>query len=189
MMVEMQCGMCAVGSVMCNLYLNVMVMAWCEVECGRDVEWCAEMWWWFDVNYGGIISDMVWLKCKMCDVEYGAVWNVAIMQDVESYDVMWNVTELWCGIVVTDKECGICNVIASLSTSDITLQSHSTLHMPHSLSSQFQHIWHHTTMCCQMWWWDVKSRCGGVMWCGIWCGVKYAVVLNVVWPSCGCGMV
>ena len=27
-------------------YLNVaMCMAWCEVECGRDVEWCAEMWW------------------------------------------------------------------------------------------------------------------------------------------------
>ena len=26
-------------SVMCNLYLNVvMCIAWCEVECGRDVE-------------------------------------------------------------------------------------------------------------------------------------------------------
>ena len=27
--------------------------------------------------------------------------------------------------------------------------------------------------------------------CGIWCGVKCAVVLNVgvVWNSCGCGMV
>ena len=33
---------------------------------------------------------------------------------------------------------------------------------------------------CQMWWCDVKSRCAGVMWCGIWCGV---------WNSCGCGMV
>ena len=26
--------------------------------------------------------------------------------------------------------------------------------------------------------------------CGIWCGVKYAVMLNVgvVWNSCGCGL-
>ena len=30
---------------MCNLYLNVvMSMVWREVECGRDVEWCTEMW-------------------------------------------------------------------------------------------------------------------------------------------------
>ena len=47
---------------------------------------------------------------------------------------------------------------------------------------------------------DVKSRCGvmrlsgiwcGVMQCGIWCDVKYAVKLNVgvVWNSCGYGMV
>jgi len=29
-------------------------------------------------------------------------------------------------------------------------------------------------------------RCGGVMRCGIWCGVKYATMLNVgvVWNSC-----
>ena len=39
---------CALGrllwdSGMCNLYLNVVMrLAWCEVECGRDVEWCAE---------------------------------------------------------------------------------------------------------------------------------------------------
>ena len=55
MIVEMQyvmCQWCALecvlwDSVMFNLYLNVsvMCMAWCEVECGRDVEWCAEMWW------------------------------------------------------------------------------------------------------------------------------------------------
>ena len=38
MMVEMQCGMCAVGSVMCILYLNV---AMCMVECGH-VKWCAD---------------------------------------------------------------------------------------------------------------------------------------------------
>ena len=40
-------------------------------------------------------------------------------------------------------------------------------------------------------WCDIKSRCGDVMRCGIWCGVKYSVMLNVgvVWNSCGCGMV
>ena len=31
---------------MYNLHLNVvMCMAWFEVECGHDVEWCAVMWW------------------------------------------------------------------------------------------------------------------------------------------------
>ena len=37
------------------VYLNVVCIAWCEVECGRDVEWCAEMWWpeRFDLNYYG----------------------------------------------------------------------------------------------------------------------------------------
>ena len=34
------------NSVMCNFYLKVvMCMAWCTVECGHGVEWCAEMWW------------------------------------------------------------------------------------------------------------------------------------------------
>jgi len=39
-------------------------------------------------------------------------------------------------------------------------------------------------MCCDV-------RCGGVMRCGIWCGVKYAMMLNVgvVWNSCVYGMV
>ena len=70
-------GMCGVvwnvgcGIVICNLYLNAMFMAWCEVECGPDVEWCAEMWW----------CDLMWImvRCEMwcrmlqfqtwCDVE------------------------------------------------------------------------------------------------------------------------
>ena len=43
------------------------------------------------------ISDMVRLKCKMCEVEYGVVWHVVswyveccIIEDVEIYDVMLN---------------------------------------------------------------------------------------------------
>ena len=41
-------------------------------------------------------------------------------------------------------------------------------------------------MCCDC----CVVRCG-VMRCGIWCGVKYAMMLNVgvVWNSCVCGMV
>ena len=39
------------------------------------------------------------------------------------------------------------------------------------------------TMCCEV-------RCGGVMQCGIWCGVKYAMlIVGVVWNSCVCRMV
>ena len=41
------------------------------------------------------ISDMVQLKCKMCDVEYGVVWNVVswyaeccLIQNAKSYNVM-----------------------------------------------------------------------------------------------------
>ena len=47
-------------------------------------------------------------------------------------------------------------------------------------------------MCCQMWkMMQCVVRCGGVMRCGIWCGLKYATTLNVgvVWNSCVCGMV
>ena len=42
-MVEMQCGMC--GVFLNVMWDSVMCMAWCEVECGHDAEWCAEMWW------------------------------------------------------------------------------------------------------------------------------------------------
>ena len=37
--------------------------------CGVYVK-CGAMW-------NVAISDMVKLKCKMCDVEYGTMWNVA----------------------------------------------------------------------------------------------------------------
>ena len=126
---DVWCGLECVlwDSGMCNLYLkcgDVRGMVWGEVECGRDVEWCAETWWpsdlmwnvvwcqcmWNVVRWENVaISDIMRLKCKMCDVEYGVVWNVVswyvercIMQDVESYNVMWN-----CG----EEECGIWNVL------------------------------------------------------------------------------
>ena len=58
------------GTVRCATYLNVVTCAWREVECGRDVEWCAEMWWsdLAGANYG-VMS--VYVKC-------GAMLNVAI---------------------------------------------------------------------------------------------------------------
>ena len=91
MMVEMQCGMCAVvwnelwDSGMCDLYLTVaMCMAWCAVECGSDVEWCAEMWW----------SE---LKC-------GAMWNVSCNF---RHGVMW-----WCEMVVGGRLW--CNIMSDV---------------------------------------------------------------------------
>ena len=166
----------------CAIYIWIWWCSW------RGVRWNEGMLWYsvptgvverFVVNYGAMwnvvmwnvaISEMVPLKCKMCDVEYCMVWNMVswyveccIMQDVaESYDVMWNVVKnvayAMCCEIVWCHGCGKwCNVLR-----------------------------------CQMWWCDVKSRCGGVMRCGIWCGVKYAAMLNVgvaVWKSCGCGMV
>jgi len=67
MMVEMQCGMCAVvwnelwDSGMCNLYLTVaMCMAWCAVQCGPVVEWCAEM----EIDYFKQYPDKAWPLIK-----------------------------------------------------------------------------------------------------------------------------
>ena len=64
-------GMCAVQFVFeCGDVHGVMwdgMWAWCEVECGRDVEWWAEMW--FDVNYGAMWN-VVWCVCEIwCDAE------------------------------------------------------------------------------------------------------------------------
>ena len=75
------CGLECVlwDSVMCNLYLNVvMCMAWCEMECGRDVRWNVGVMW-----NGEPRCDLMWImvRCEMwCDVyvKYGAMRNVAI---------------------------------------------------------------------------------------------------------------
>ena len=85
MMVEMQCGMCAVvwnvlwDSVMCNLYLKVVMCmvcsgmwVWCGIVC-RDVIW--------NVVQCGMLQFQTW-----CDVECD--WNAKC--------VMWNM--VWCGI-------------------------------------------------------------------------------------------
>ena len=173
---DVWCGLECVlwDSVMCNLTLNVvMCLAWCEVVCGRDVEWCAEMWWydlmrimvrcemcvWCDVECRNFRHGVIKMQNVWCGIWRGVECIVPVCgmlhnaKNVESYDVMWNVVVWNCG----DEECGIGNVV-------------------------WYHMW--------MWWCDVKSRHGGVMRCGT-CGVKYAVMLNVgvVWNSCGCGMV
>ena len=101
---------------------------------------------WFDVNVA--ISDMVRLKCKMCDVEYGVASvecgvqvcgrNCCIMKDVENYDVMW------CGIVVMKNVAyAMCCVMSDVE-------------------NEMQCV--------------VMSDMVSVMRCiGIWCGVKYMV--------------
>ena len=70
-------------------------MSWCEVECRRDVEWCAEMWW----------SDLMWI---MVDVQCGAI-------DVECchfrHGAMWNLIELPQNRC--DVECGVVRNVVS----------------------------------------------------------------------------
>ena len=80
---EPRCG----GVIRCEL--------WCDVKCGVVGISVCEMW----CNVGVC---KVRLKCKMCDVEYGVVWNVVswyveccIMQNVESYDVKCGGVKLW----------------------------------------------------------------------------------------------
>ena len=63
---------------MCNLHLNVMCMAWCEVECGHDVEWYAEMWWsdwcelWCNVKCDGSVFEM-WCNVECCNFRHGVI--------------------------------------------------------------------------------------------------------------------
>ena len=92
---------CAVG--WCDvLYLNVMCMTWCEVECGRDVEWCAEMWW-NDSNYGGCEMWCDW--CGTDVTRHGAIEMPQNQCDVE-YGVVWNVANAGCGKLRCDVKCG-----------------------------------------------------------------------------------
>ena len=120
--------------VKCGAMWNVAISELRDVECGWNAKcvmwnmaccgmWCPGMWnvvyckmWkvtmWCEMWWCGIVWCRMWLKCKMCDVEYGVLWNVVswyveccILQDVESYDVMWNVMVWNCG----DEECGISN--------------------------------------------------------------------------------
>ena len=89
---DVWCGLECVlwDSVMCNLYFNVaMCMAWCEVQSGHDVEWCAEMW-----------SDLMWImvRCEMCT--WCGMLQFQTWCDVEcdwnAKRVIWNMA--WCGI-------------------------------------------------------------------------------------------
>ena len=136
MMVEMQCGMCAVvwnvccGIVWCAIYIwmwwggwrgarwNVGVL-WNGVpRCGGDLMWImvrCEMW--CDVECCNFRHGVMWNANTQCDIEYGVVWTVVswyvecyIMQDVESYDVMWNAVVWNCG----DEERGTCNVLCDV---------------------------------------------------------------------------
>ena len=115
------------------------------------------------------ISDMVRLKCKMCEVEL--IWRGVA-----------------CGVMVCgmlhNTRCGNLRCDVKLLCCGIVLMKNVT----HAMCCAI-------VVRCKMWKMmqcvvsDVRS--GGVMRCGIWCGVKYAVMLNVgvVWYSCEYGMV
>jgi len=54
---------------MCNLHLNVAIcMAWCEVECGRDVNGAPRC--------GGVINVNVcemWCNVECCNLRHGVI--------------------------------------------------------------------------------------------------------------------
>ena len=136
---------------------------------------------WNGVPRCGVIGCELW-----CDVKCGAVWNVAIsdkavrcgmrlkrkMCDVE----IWR--GLWCP--------GMWSVTQDMESYDPTEMWWCGIVVVKNLAYAM------CCDCCAIS--DVENdakccdvRCG----CGIWCGVKCAVMLNagVVWNSCGCGMV
>ena len=69
MIVEMQCGMCGVvwDSAMYNLYPNVVMCAW------RDVEWCAEMWW-SDLVRSDVSVYEMWCDVECCNFRHGVTY-------------------------------------------------------------------------------------------------------------------
>ena len=162
---DVWCGLYCVlwDSAACNLHFNVAIcMAWCEVECKRDVEWCAEMWW------SGLMRVMV--RCGM--LQFYTWWNATGMQNV-----MWNMA--WGGMLHNARcgklrydvtyggvsgivviECGICNMLRLLC--DVTYGKRCNV------------------LRCQMWWCNVEY---GVMWnvlwrwMWVWCRIVVDVVV------------
>ena len=90
----------------------------------------------------------------------------------------------WCGIVVKTVAYAMCCVMSDVEKHAICCVAMSDVV-----------VW------CKikMWWCDVKSRCGGVMWCGIccdwcwmwvWCGIVVDVECDcVMWNMWWCEMV
>ena len=154
----------------------------CEMVCCGGVTW-------FEVNYGAMWNVVWYVKC-------GAMWNVAFS------DLVWcemqNVRcRIWRGVDCGASLCGMlhnakCGKLGDVKCGGVELWWWRMWHMqcavvvwPVRCGKWCNVLW------CQLWWCDdAKSRWGGMR-CGIWCGVKCAVVLNVgvVWNSCGCGMV
>ena len=76
-MVEMQCGMCTVvwnvccGIVMCNLYLDVMCVAWCYVGMMWNGAPRCEMWcdqYMSNVVRCGMLQFQTWCRIEMQNV-------------------------------------------------------------------------------------------------------------------------
>ena len=147
-------------SVMWNLYLNVaMCMAWNVGMMCHGVPRCGAVEW-FDVNAAW--CQCVWnvVRCECCQFKHGVIemQNVwcGTWRGVLVCGMLHNTRcgKLRCDVNVVvwncgDEECGIYSVLCDCCVmSDVE---------------------YYAMTCC-----DVRR--GGVMRCGIWCGVKYAMM-------------
>ena len=168
-----------------------MCMAWYEVECGHDVEWCAEMWWsglmWIMVR-----CEMWWCVCEMwCDVECQLQFQTwcDVVCDWNAKCVMWNM--MWCGIwhpgMWNIAQCKMwkvtmwCDIIVTKNVAYtmccVIVARCQMWKMMQCVAMSDVVVW------CKikMWWCN--------MWNMVWCEMCCDVNVGVVWNSCGCGMV
>ena len=160
------------GIVWCAIYIWmswVMYMAWWwnvgvmwngALRCGGVIE----------VNYGAMsdvaISDNVWLKCKMCDVECGVcgMLHNAKCGKLRCDAMVWN-----CG---EEDWCGLCNVLCDRCASDVENDAIVKSSCGSVMRSvEYVVVWNR--LWCWMW-----------VWCGmVWdvdCDVEHVVLRDVV---------
>ena len=149
---------------MCCVIVGCVIYIWKWRCAWRGVQWNVGLMWNCVPRCGGVILNVV--QCGM---------------SVATSDIVW--CEMW----LKNAKCGMLhNARCGKSWCDVKC----------GVELWWWRMWHMqcavwllrdvgcgkwcNVLRCQMWWCDVKSRCAGVMWCGIWCGA---------WNSCGCGMV
>ena len=100
-----------------------MCMAWCEVECRRDVEWCAEMWW-SDLMWIMVRCEM-WCQCGMlqfqtwwiemqkvrCGIWHGVEYSVLVCGMLHNARCVKLRSEMRCEIAVKNVAYALCSAI------------------------------------------------------------------------------
>ena len=89
--------------------------------------------------------ESLWLRCVKCDVKCGAMWNVAISDMVR------------CGI-----SCGVVWTVVSWYVECCIMQDVESYVMRNVVAWNCggEECGAVRVLCGQMWWCDVKSRCG-----------------------------